>query len=124
MDEKLIQFADERQAEILRELIATGSQSEAARKLGIGRSSVRRAIDAVQRKATMQGHPLDHDEAPIVPEGHAVTGVSIYYDKDGKPAGRWVKSTVDRERMAEIMREMGEAWRILRGMTSWEHWLK
>lgn len=108
--EKLIQFADERQAGILRELIATGSQSEAARKLGISRSSVKRAIDAVQRKAARQGHSPAHDMTHIVPDGYTVKGVSTYYDKEGKPAGQWVKSTVDRERMAEIMREMGEAW--------------
>lgn len=40
-----------------------------------------------------------------VPDGYSVKGVSTYYNAEGKPAGQWVKSSVDRERMEEIMRE-------------------
>jgi hypothetical protein len=40
-----------------------------------------------------------------VPDGFLVKGVSTYYDRDGKPSGQWVKSTADRERMEELMRE-------------------
>jgi len=45
----------------------------------------------------------------VVPDGYMVKGISTYYDKDGKPAGQWVKSTQDQERQAEIMRATMEA---------------
>lgn len=45
----------------------------------------------------------------VVPDGFRVKGVSTYYNKEGKPAGQWVKSTPDSERQAEIMRAAFEA---------------
>jgi len=38
-----------------------------------------------------------------VPDGFQVKGVSTYYDKDGKAAGQWVKSSVDEQRQREMM---------------------
>jgi hypothetical protein len=44
-----------------------------------------------------------------VPDGFTVRGVSTFYDADGKARGQWVKSQVDHERQAEILREFAES---------------
>jgi len=40
-----------------------------------------------------------------VPDGYMVKGISTYYGEDGKPRGQWVKSSVDKDRAQEVMRE-------------------
>lgn len=44
-----------------------------------------------------------------VPDAFVVKGVSTYYNKDGKPSGQWVKSSLDNERRQELIREAFEA---------------
>lgn len=45
-----------------------------------------------------------------VPDGFKVRGVSSLYDKDGKLAAQWVKSSADDERREEMMRAWAEAF--------------
>lgn len=77
----------------------------AAHKLGIHERVYYQRKAALVRKGFSPAHDMTH----VVPDGFKVKGVSTYYDADGKPRGQWVKSSEDRERMAEIMRETVEA---------------
>ncbi len=104
IDEKWLEFATDRQAEVIRTVIAEGSQAAAARKLGVRRDSVKKAIEAAKARATRQGHSPAHDMTHTAPDGYHVKGVSTYYNKEGKPAGQWVKTSVDAERQAEFIR--------------------
>lgn len=104
-DEKLLDYATERQRECLEMYWRAGSARAAAKELGIAHSAIFKAIKGVKAKAALQGYSPDHDMTRTVPDGFKVKGVSTYYDEDGKPRGQWVKSSADRERQAEMMQE-------------------
>ena len=101
----LIPFCTVRQVEYIEAIENSGSIAKGAKALGISERVLKRAVAAIRRRAALQGHSPVHDMTKTVPDGFTVKGVSTYYDQDGKPRGQWVKSAVDRERYAEIMRE-------------------
>lgn len=79
-----------------------GSNSKAARALGIDR----RAVDRRVKRLALRGHSPEHDMTRTVPDGFTVKGVSSYYDRDGNLTGQWVKSNADLERRAAMMEEV------------------
>lgn len=85
--------------EIIAALQAAGSYRKAAKTLDINERTMARRLAGIRRK----GYSPEHDYTHPVPDGYRVKGVSTYYDKDGKPAGQWVKSQIDAERQQEIM---------------------
>lgn len=109
MDEKLKEFATDRQREILEAVERCGSQRAAAEALGISHGTVSNTVAGVERKAARAGYSPAHDMTHVVPDGYGVKGVSSYFDKDGKLRGQWVKSFIDRERQMEIMRDAADA---------------
>lgn len=104
-DEKLLEFATERQAECLNAYWESGSTVKAGELLGIHSRAVWGAVDAVKKKAARQGYSPDHDMQRVAPDGYHVKGVSTYYNKEGKPTGQWVKTSIDQQRQAEIIQE-------------------
>ena len=87
------------------ELLTSGtSPSQIRKKYTAGRYRVERLrVEAVRR-----GHSPEHDMVHTVPDGYHVKGTSTLY-KDGKPALQWVKSSINHERQAELMRHAVEA---------------
>jgi len=104
-DQNLRQFATDRELEYLDAIEKHGTRTKAAKKLGVHHSAVMRALESLEKRAAKAGYSPAHDMTHTVPDGFKVRGVSTYYDKDGKPTAQWVKSAVDAERQAEIMRE-------------------
>lgn len=78
-----------------------GSQRKAANALDMNLRNLQRRLALLVRK----GYSPAHDMTRPVPDGYLVKGVSTYYDKEGKPAGQWVKSAIDAERQREIIEE-------------------
>jgi hypothetical protein len=109
IDAKLHEFATPTQQQYLGAIYEHGSYRAAARALGVGESAVREAINRLKAAAARSGYAPDHDMVRTVPDGFVVKGVSTYYDKDGKPTGQWVKSSIDAERQAEIVRAAYDA---------------
>lgn len=105
IDTNLKEFATDTQARYLDAVNKHGSYGKAAKALGASRSAMVDAISRLKKNAALKGYSPDHDMTRTVPDGFVVKGVSTYYDKDGKPSGQWVKSTVDQERVKELMRE-------------------
>jgi hypothetical protein len=105
LDERLKEYATNRQAEIIDAVNKHKSKREAARQLKVNYSVVHQGISLVLRKASLQGYSPQHDMLHTVPDGFKVRGVSTYYDKKGKPAGQWVKSKADEERREQLARE-------------------
>ncbi len=103
-DERLREYATDRQWEILCAIAEEGSGRAAARKLGIHPTAVNRSRKAVLKKAALHGYSPDHDMVHTVPDGFVAKGVSTYY-RDGEVKAQWVKSSIDRERQEEIFRE-------------------
>lgn len=108
-DDNLLKFATERQAECLQAYWETGSSKKAGELLGINSRAVWGAVEAVKKKAARQGYSPDHDMQRVAPDGYHVKGVSTYYNKEGKPTGQWVKTSIDQQRQAEIIKEGIEA---------------
>jgi DNA-binding Lrp family transcriptional regulator len=92
--------------EVIEALKQSTSLRAAARMLGVSHPSL------LRRKKTLIKRGLwDESYNHIVPEGYYVKGKSQYYNKDGVPAGVWVKSDTDKEKQAEMMREVVEGFK-------------
>lgn len=73
----------------------------AARELGINRRTLQRRMPVLARR----GWSPDHDMTRTVPDGFHVKGTSTLYREDGSQALQWVKTSIDQERQAELLRE-------------------
>lgn len=104
-DPRLREFATPQQAVYLDAVLQHGGKRAAARALKVAKSTIDASIERIIKAAARQGYAPAHDMTRTVPDGYVVRGVSTYYDKEGKPTGQWVKSTIDPERQREIMRE-------------------
>jgi hypothetical protein len=108
-DQRLREWATPRQAEFLDAVEKYGSERKAAAALGLSRGTISNSLTSLKKRAARAGYSPEHDMRRTVPDGYLVKGVSTYYGRDGAPLGQWVKSTVDNERQAAIMREAFEA---------------
>lgn len=103
---ELIPYASTpRQLEILNAIVEAGSNSKAAKALGVDRRGIDRCVDKVMKSAAKQGYSPSHDMVHPVPDGFFAKGVSTYYNDEGKPIGQWVKSQIDANRQREIIIE-------------------
>lgn len=110
IDQKLYEFATPRQREILDAVELHGGKKQAAKALGLNRSTVQDVFRSVQRKSATMGYSPEHDMTHTVPDGFAVKGVSTYYNREGQPTGQWVKSSADeRARLDAILRTIESA---------------
>jgi hypothetical protein len=105
LDDNLKQFATPRQIEYIDAVNEHGSFRKAASALGVCKGSVQGSIDIVKRKAARQGYSPEHDMTHIAPDPFLVKGISTYYNKDGKPTGQWVKTSVDQQKLELILQE-------------------
>ena len=109
IDTTLLSYATARQTEFLEAIETYGTQSSAAKALGINIRTLERSIRNLKRRAASQGYSPEHDMTRTVPVGFKVKGVSTYYDEEGIPKGQWVKSTIDRDAQEALMRAAFEA---------------
>lgn len=105
IDEKLKQWATEKQSQYIDFCNAGNTISGAARKFGVSRQCVQKSIKGLLRLAAKQGYSPEHDMTHIVPDPFIVRGTSTYYDKDGKPRGQWVKSRIDDDKLNIMLHE-------------------
>lgn len=105
----LIPFSTVRQMEYIEAIEACGGVASAAKSLKINVRTLQRSLEALRKRAALQGHAPAHDMTKTVPDGFTVKGVSTYYDQDGKPRGQWVKSAADQEARDQLMREAFDA---------------
>jgi UDP-2,3-diacylglucosamine pyrophosphatase LpxH len=108
-DQKLREWATPRQLEYLDAIDAHGSARKAAKALGVHKNVIQESYNRLKVRAASMGHSPQHDMTKTVPDGFKVKGVSTYYDQEGKARGQWVKSSIDQERHAELMRAAIEA---------------
>jgi hypothetical protein len=105
VDPKLKEWATHRQAEYIDTVNEHGSIAKAREALGLQKSAIGDGLAIVRKKAALAGYSPEHDMTRPVPDGFMVKGISTYYDEDGKPRGQWVKSTVDKEKAEQLLRE-------------------
>lgn len=102
-------FATAREVEYLDAIEKHGSERKAADALQVSRGTISKAIRRLKAKAAKRGFSPEHDMHQVVPEGYKVRGTSTLYDESGKPRLQWVKSSIDAQRQAELMRAVFEA---------------
>ena len=103
-DEGILAFATDRQRELILAWREHGGTRRASEALNVHRSAFQQALKAVTKRAAQQGYSPKHDMIHTVPEGYAVKVVSTYYNKEGKPTGQWVKSSLRHEAILEALR--------------------
>ncbi len=89
-------------------LAAYGSQSAAARALGMNRKTfIGRLEQAVRRGiVTPECVAIQPNQGP--PEGYKLKGTSTYYDKDGLVRGQWVKTNAAIEELQAMQKAVFE----------------
>ena len=80
----------ERQIEFLKATIETGSNTKAAKKLGVSRRTVDRSIKLVEAKAASVGVAPHRDLTRQTAEGFEAKRISTAYKDDGSVALQWV----------------------------------
>lgn len=85
----------------LREALATMTVAQTAEHFGMNE----RTVWSRKAKLARQGWSPEHDMTKTVPDGFHLKGTSTLYDEFGKPKLQWVKSSINHERQAELMRE-------------------
>ena len=105
-----VDYANTERQKQVAELMDQGlNGTDISRRLGFTDTVGRRHVRNIKAKAAARGNSPEHDMTKTVPDGYHVKGTSTLYDEDGKPRLQWVKSSLDRERQAELMREAVEA---------------
>jgi hypothetical protein len=89
-------------------LAAYGSQSAAARALGMSRKTFIGRLDQAVRRgiATAECVAIQPNQGP--PEGYKLKGTSTYYDKDGLVRGQWVKTNAAIEALQAMQKAVFE----------------
>ena len=105
----LIDYATERQAEIIKAYEEHGSHRKAAKALGIGKSRVAEVLQVVSKRAAMSGYAPESSMTKTVPAPYIVKGVSTLYDKNGNVAAQWVKSQIDKDQAFQAIKEWIES---------------
>lgn len=103
IDEALKQYATEKQASYIDAVNIHGSNRKAAKILGIHPTNIDKALKAIKKKAAIAGYAPEHDMVRPVPEPFIVSGVSTYYNAEGKASGQWVKSRLEDEQYQDML---------------------
>lgn len=109
--EGLRPYATPRELEVVDAVTLLGSNTKAAKALGVNRRSVDRAMEALRRRAALRGYAPEHDMTRPAPDGYVVKGTSTLYDADGNVALQWVKTDRDREQVEAIHKAIFDAMR-------------
>jgi len=107
-DPKLREYATPQQAIYLDAVIEHGGERQAARALGVGKSTVQGSLSRLKVAAAARGYAPEFDlQHPVAP-GQMLKGTSTLY-KDGQPVLQWVKTRADAAQLEEFMRAAAAA---------------
>lgn len=88
-----------------------GSIQAAAAALGKGDRNFRRTLKRAKAAMARQGVSPEHGLVHEVPDGYKLQGSSTLYHAERGQVLQWIKTSEDRERQAQLMREAVEAMR-------------
>ena len=94
-----------RQVELLKLRDQGYTVAEVAEQLGMSERNAFRMLQRIKQKAAQMGYSPDHDMNKPVPDGFVVSGVSTYYNDEGKPTGQWVKSRLAADDRLKALQE-------------------
>jgi hypothetical protein len=105
VDDRLKEWATDRQKLYIDETNKHQSMRAAARALGLNKSAVMKGIEAVKTKAAIFGYSPKHDLTRPVAPGQILRGASTLYKRgEPEPVLQWVKSHADDEQRDAIIR--------------------
>jgi hypothetical protein len=102
---ELADYATPTQLRYLKAVEEHGGVRAAERALGLGNDTIGAALRALKRKAALRCYAPAHDMDHPVPEPLVLKGTSTLYDKDGEVRLQWVKTKLDDQMRAEMIRE-------------------
>jgi hypothetical protein len=98
-------YASPKQLIYLKAIEEHGSIRKAAVALGMKSDrGLRESMKQLRKKAAISGYAPEADMVHKAPEPFIVKGVSTYYDKEGQPAGQWVKTSLDQQQYLEAIK--------------------
>lgn len=98
-----LDYVTDRQKEYVKAYLEEGTYRKAAKRLGVACSTIVEAVGRAKAIAAKRGVSPDHGMVKEVPQGFAVSGVSTNYNADGEMVQQWVKTSLDRVKMGELM---------------------
>jgi hypothetical protein len=102
LDERLKAFATERQVEYIDAINLHGGASAAGRALGVNKSCIARAVNAVLKRAAREGFAPGHFEHGVAP-GFAMGKVTVQRAADGSVERTWERQSPDRAAVWDAM---------------------
>ncbi len=109
IDPKLIDFCQtDRQREIINARLKAGTNTRAAKLLGVDNTLITQTLRRVQFYAQQRGYDPKHDMTHPISESLSMRGTSTLYDADGKVVSQWVKTSAAKGDMAEAMRVVAD----------------
>ncbi len=110
MDEALLEWASERQAELLQAVNEHGGYRAAARALGVADTTVKRCMDALKARAALMGYSPEHHLTRPVAPGLALRGTSQLFRRgEAAPVLEWVKTRADSEQIQQFLQATVDA---------------
>lgn len=100
--EAVIAFGTPRQQEIARLVNELGNPSAAAKKLGVDRRYISRAIESMRSKAMVQGVAPEYDLTHPIADTQYLKGSSTLYDNDGNLRLQWIKTNAKVEKLEAV----------------------
>ena len=95
----------DRQLELIRLREQGLTNAEIGELMGMSERNVYRMLKRITSKAAQMGYSPNHDMTKPVPDGFVVSGVSTYYNDEGKPVGQWVKSRLNADDKLKALQE-------------------
>lgn len=106
IDDKLKEYATEKQAKYLDAINKHRSKREAARQCGVSFSTLNSSILCLLKKASIMGYSPEHMNTHPAAPGFKVKGHSTLIDKrTGDAVLQWVKTTADADAQEAAIRE-------------------
>lgn len=106
--QRLLKYANtDTQKSRIEAVIEHGNMTQAAKALGIHRSSVSKTLKACRIRAAKAGDDPDGSLTHKAPAGFSIDRVSSFLDEDGKVSRQWVIANRDKE---DQFNSMIEAW--------------
>lgn len=109
IDERLKEWATDRDKEYVDTVNREKSIRSAARVLGVHSSAIDHSIKRLKDRAAKQGYAPAHSMTRPVPDGFKAARISTNYKEDGSIGQQWVIAEPDKARMEEIARATIEA---------------
>lgn len=101
---ELYSLATPRQREYLEAVDKYGTQRKAAEALGVTTRTVERGLAAAKQRYALHYVSAQSDRDMPIPEPFRLRGVSTLYKGDGSISSQWVKSEIDKDKLAENLK--------------------